>query len=100
MWTEPFKTIQKLDTWLTYINSSILETEVQFPFGGTKKTDNGQREAGTTALEILSEWKSVFVDYSGGLQKAQIEDWRIFIRKRTWIPQVGFIPRSLPRVLK
>ena len=47
---------------------------MQLPFGGTKGTGNGHREAGTTALEIFTEWKSVFVDYSGALQKAQIED--------------------------
>ena len=69
-----FKAIEKLDTGLTYINSSTIGAEVQLPFGGTKGTGNGHREAGTTALEIFTEWKSVFVDYSGALQKAQIED--------------------------
>ncbi len=69
-----FKAIEKLDTGLTYINSSTIGAEVQLPFGGTKGTGNGHREAGTTALEIFTEWKSVFVDYSGTLQKAQIED--------------------------
>jgi aldehyde dehydrogenase (NAD+) len=69
-----FKAIEKLDTGITYINSSTIGAEVQLPFGGTKGTGNGHREAGTTALEIFTEWKSVFVDYSGGLQKAQIED--------------------------
>jgi aldehyde dehydrogenase (NAD+) len=69
-----FKAIEKLDTGITYINSSTIGAEVQLPFGGTKGTGNGHREAGTTALEIFTEWKSVSVDYSGGLQKAQIED--------------------------
>jgi acyl-CoA reductase-like NAD-dependent aldehyde dehydrogenase len=69
-----FKAIEKLDTGLTYINASTIGAEVQLPFGGTKGTGNGHREAGTTALEIFTEWKSVFVDYSGALQKAQIED--------------------------
>ena len=69
-----FKAIEKLDTGITYINSSTIGAEVQLPFGGTKGTGNGHREAGTTALEIFTEWKSVFIDYSGGLQKAQIED--------------------------
>ena len=66
--------LRHLDTGLTYINSSTIGAEVQLPFGGTKGTGNGHREAGTTALEIFTEWKSVFVDYSGALQKAQIED--------------------------
>jgi aldehyde dehydrogenase (NAD+) len=69
-----FKAIEKLDTGITYINASTIGAEVQMPFGGTKGTGNGHREAGTTALEIFTEWKSVFVDYSGALQKAQIED--------------------------
>ena len=69
-----FKAIEKLDTGLTYINSSTIGAEVQLLFGGTKGMGNGHREAGTTALEIFTEWKSVFVDYSGALQKAQIED--------------------------
>jgi len=69
-----FKAIEKLDTGITYINSSTIGAEVQLPFGGTKGTGNGHREAGTTALEIFTEWKSVFIDYSGGLQKAQIDD--------------------------
>jgi len=46
---------------------------VHLPFGGTKETGNGHREAGTTVYDIFSEWKSVYVDYSGKLQKAQID---------------------------
>jgi alpha-ketoglutaric semialdehyde dehydrogenase len=47
---------------------------VHLPFGGVKQTGNGHREAGQTVLDIFSEWKSVYVDYSGKLQKAQIDD--------------------------
>lgn len=68
-----FKAIETLDTGITYINASTIGAEIQLPFGGTKGTGNGHREAGTAALEIFSEWKSVYVDYSGTLQKAQIE---------------------------
>ena len=68
-----FKAIEMLDTGITYINASTIGAEIQLPFGGTKGTGNGHREAGTAALEIFSEWKSVYVDYSGKLQKAQIE---------------------------
>jgi alpha-ketoglutaric semialdehyde dehydrogenase len=68
-----FKAMETLDTGITYINASTIGAEIQLPFGGTKGTGNGHREAGTTALEIFSEWKSVYVDYSGTLQKAQIE---------------------------
>ena len=69
-----FRAIEGLDTGITYINSSTIGAEIQLPFGGTKKTGNGHREAGTAALEIFTEWKAIYVDYSGRLQKAQIED--------------------------
>ena len=68
-----FKAIETLDTGITYVNASTIGAEIQLPFGGIKGTGNGHREAGTAALEIFSEWKSVYVDYSGKLQKAQIE---------------------------
>ncbi|MBI4388578.1 MAG: aldehyde dehydrogenase family protein [Nitrospinae bacterium] len=69
-----FKAVECLDTGITYINSSTIGAEIQLPFGGTKGTGNGHREAGAAALEIFTEWKTVYVDYSGKLQKAQIED--------------------------
>ena len=68
-----FKAIETLDTGIIYINSSTIGAEIQLPFGGTKGTGNGHREAGTAALEIFTEWKSVYVDYSGTLQKAQMD---------------------------
>lgn len=68
-----FKAMETLDTGITYINASTIGAEIQLPFGGTKGTGNGHREAGTPALDIFTEWKSVYVDYSGTLQKAQIE---------------------------
>jgi alpha-ketoglutaric semialdehyde dehydrogenase len=46
---------------------------VHLPFGGTKGTGNGHREAGTAALDFYTEWKSIYVDYSGRLQRAQID---------------------------
>ena len=72
--TRLFRAIVFLDTAITYINSSTIGAEIQPPFGGTKGTGNGHREAGTAALETFTEWKSVYVDYSGKLQKAQIDD--------------------------
>lgn len=69
-----FQAIEDLDTGITYINSSTIGAEIQLPFGGTKGTGNGHREAGTAALEIFTEWKTVYIDYSGKLQKAQISD--------------------------
>jgi aldehyde dehydrogenase (NAD+) len=63
-----------LYTGIVYVNAPTIGAEVHLPFGGTKATGNGHREAGTQALDIFSEWKAIYVDYSGQLQKAQIDD--------------------------
>ncbi len=68
-----FRAIRDIEAGITYINGPTIGAEVHLPFGGVKNTGNGHREAGRTALDIFSEWKTVFVDYSGRLQKAQIE---------------------------
>ena len=57
-----------------YVNAPTIGAEIQLPFGGTKHTGNGYREAGRRGLEQFSETKSVYVDYSGRLQKAQIDN--------------------------
>ena len=67
------KAIRDIEAGITYINGPTIGAEVHLPFGGVKNTGNGHREAGQTALDIFSEWKSVYVDYSGNLQKAQID---------------------------
>jgi acyl-CoA reductase-like NAD-dependent aldehyde dehydrogenase len=59
---------------ITYVNGPTIGAEVHLPFGGVKDTGNGHREAGTTVYDIFSEWKSIYVDYSGKLQKAQIDN--------------------------
>ena len=61
-------------TGITYVNSPTIGAEAHLPFGGVKKTGNGHREAGVTALDIFSEWKTVYLDASGRLQRAQMED--------------------------
>ncbi len=68
-----FRAIEKLDTGITYINAPTIGAEIHLPFGGTKSTGNGTREAGTTAIEEFTEIKTVYFDYSGRLQKAQID---------------------------
>jgi aldehyde dehydrogenase (NAD+) len=69
-----FRAIRDIEAGITYINGPTIGAEVHLPFGGVKNTGNGHREAGTTVLDIFSEWKSVYVDYSGKLQKAQIDN--------------------------
>ncbi|MEW6730552.1 MAG: aldehyde dehydrogenase family protein [Acidobacteriota bacterium] len=71
-----FIAMRDMYTGIFYVNSSTIGAEVHLPFGGTKNTGNGHREAGTAALDLFSEWKSVYVDFSGKLQKAQIDEWR------------------------
>jgi aldehyde dehydrogenase (NAD+) len=68
-----FHAMNDMYTGIFYVNSSTIGAEVHLPFGGTKATGNGHREAGTQVLDIFTEWKSVYVDYSGKLQRAQID---------------------------
>ena len=68
-----FRAIEALATGITYVNASTIGAEVQFPFGGVRQTGNGHREGGWTALDIMTEWKTVYIDYSGRLQRAQID---------------------------
>jgi aldehyde dehydrogenase (NAD+) len=69
-----FFAMERMQTGIFYVNSSTIGAEVHLPFGGTKATGNGHREgAMASSLDIFSEWKSIYVDYSGRLQKAQID---------------------------
>jgi acyl-CoA reductase-like NAD-dependent aldehyde dehydrogenase len=68
-----FRAMRDLVAGITYINAGTIGAEVHLPFGGTKDTGNGHREAGQAALDVFTEWKSIYVDYSGRLQKAQID---------------------------
>lgn len=68
-----FRAMRDIEAGITYINGPTIGAEVHLPFGGVKETGNGHREGGTTVFDIFTEWKSVYVDYSGKLQKAQID---------------------------
>lgn len=68
-----FRAMRDIEAGITYINGPTIGAEVQLPFGGVKNTGNGHREASHTVLDFYTEWKSVYVDYSGKLQKAQID---------------------------
>jgi alpha-ketoglutaric semialdehyde dehydrogenase len=68
-----FQAMEEVQTGIFYVNASTIGAEVHLPFGGTKSTGNGHREGGTQVLDIFSEWKAVYVDYSGKLQRAQID---------------------------
>ncbi len=68
-----FRAMRDLETGITYVNAGTIGAEVHLPFGGMKETGNGHREAGQAALDVFTEWKSLYVDYSGRLQKAQID---------------------------
>jgi len=68
-----FRAMRDLEAGITYINAGTIGAEVHLPFGGTKETGNGHREAGQAALDVFTEWKSIYVDYSGKLQRAQID---------------------------
>ena len=68
-----FAAMRDIYTGIFYVNAPTIGAEVHLPFGGTKATGNGHREAGTAALDVFSEWKSIYVDFSGKLQRAQID---------------------------
>jgi len=68
-----FRAMRDLEAGITYVNAGTIGAEVHLPFGGTKETGNGHREAGQAALDVYTEWKSIYVDYSGRLQRAQID---------------------------
>jgi aldehyde dehydrogenase (NAD+) len=68
-----FAAMRDVYTGLFYVNAPTIGAEVHLPFGGTKATGNGHREAGIAALDVFSEWKSIYVDFSGKLQRAQMD---------------------------
>jgi alpha-ketoglutaric semialdehyde dehydrogenase len=68
-----FIAMREMETGIFYVNSPTIGAETHLPFGGVKETGNGHREAAEAALDVFSEWKSVYVDYSGRLQRAQID---------------------------
>lgn len=70
-----WRAIKELDAGITYVNAPTIGAEAHMPFGGVKGTGNGHREGGWTVFDIFTEWKTVYVDYSGSLQRAQIDNY-------------------------
>jgi aldehyde dehydrogenase (NAD+) len=68
------RAVQRIDTGIVYVNAPTIGAEIPLPFGGTKHTGNGFREAGQRGIEQFSQEKTVYVDYSARLQKAQIDN--------------------------
>jgi alpha-ketoglutaric semialdehyde dehydrogenase len=68
-----FTAMRDIFTGILYVNAGTIGAEIHLPFGGTKATGNGHREAGLAALDVFTEWQSIYIDYSGRLQKAQID---------------------------
>ena len=69
-----FRAMRDLDSGIVYVNAPTIGAEIHLPFGGTKATGNGYRDGGVQALDTYSEWKSIYVDFSGHLQRAQIDN--------------------------
>ncbi|MEA2432918.1 MAG: alpha-ketoglutaric semialdehyde dehydrogenase [Actinomycetota bacterium] len=72
--TNVFKAVQLLEFGVVYVNAPTIGAEIQVPFGGMKNTGNGHREAGPQSLDEFTEWKTVGIDYSGKLQRAQMDE--------------------------
>ena len=70
-----FQALQELDNGITYINAPTIGAEAHLPFGGVKATGNGHREGGWEVYEFYSETKVGYVDFSGALQRAQIDNY-------------------------
>lgn len=70
-----FQALQSLDNGITYINAPTIGAEAHLPFGGVKATGNGHREGGWEVYEFYSETKVGYVDFSGSLQRAQIDNY-------------------------
>ncbi|HLT19065.1 MAG TPA: aldehyde dehydrogenase family protein [Thermomicrobiales bacterium] len=68
-----FTAMRDIHTGILYVNAGTIGAEIHLPFGGTKATGNGHRESGEAALDVYTEWQSIYVDYSGTLQRAQID---------------------------
>ncbi|MEO0203098.1 MAG: aldehyde dehydrogenase family protein, partial [candidate division WOR-3 bacterium] len=73
---EAMRAIELIEAGITYVNAPTIGAESHLPFGGVKETGNGYREGGWTVFEIFTEWKTVYIDFSGKLQKAQIDTWK------------------------
>ncbi|MCO5222310.1 MAG: aldehyde dehydrogenase family protein [Thermomicrobiales bacterium] len=69
-----YRAMQDIFTGILYVNAGTTGAEIHLPFGGTKATGNGHREAGTATLDFYTEWQSIYVDFSGRLQRAQIDN--------------------------
>jgi alpha-ketoglutaric semialdehyde dehydrogenase len=70
-----FQAIRDIKAGITYINVPTIGAEAHMPFGGVKETGNGHREGGWTVYDFYTEWKTVYIDYSGKLQRAQIDNY-------------------------
>jgi alpha-ketoglutaric semialdehyde dehydrogenase len=74
--SQALRAVEALEAGITYVNAPSIGAEVHLPFGGVKKTGNGSREAADVVLDTYTEWKTVYIDYSDTLQRAQMDvDW-------------------------
>ncbi|MFN2420966.1 MAG: aldehyde dehydrogenase family protein [Gemmatimonadota bacterium] len=73
--TRAFRAIDRIEAGITYVNGPTIGAEAHFPFGGVKDTGNGHREGGWPVYDFFTDLKTIYVDYSGRLQKAQIDTW-------------------------
>ena len=71
---QAFVATRDLYTGIVYVNAPTIGAETHLPFGGTKQTGNGHREAAIAAIDFFSEWKTIYIDYSDKLQRAQIDN--------------------------
>ena len=71
---QAFEAMRDIYTGIVYVNAPTIGAETHLPFGGTKQTGNGHREAAIAAIDFNTEWKTLYIDYSDKLQRAQIDN--------------------------
>ncbi len=69
-----YRAMKDIEAGITYINGPTIGAEAHMPFGGVKQTGNGHRDGGWEVFDFYTETKTVYVDYSGRLQKAQMDN--------------------------
>jgi len=70
---EAFRYRRGVSAGMLSVNNSTSGAEAHLPFGGNGKSGNGSRQSGLWVLDQFTRWQSVNWDYSGKLQKAQMD---------------------------
>lgn len=68
-----FRFRERVSAGMVSVNNSTSGAEAHLPFGGNGRSGNGSRQSGVWVLEQFTRWQAMNWDYSGRLQKAQMD---------------------------